>query len=114
MNKNVIIILLLFSIFACNQTESFQITDLSVKKEFLLKPESDKNYSIRLEFKGNVNGKSSISLESNSSGFKKELEVSGEIDTVFNFDWYQEKGKIVYEPIEVNSGELWIKYTFYD
>ncbi len=112
--KNTALIFLFTLLVSCNPAKELNVPDVTKEMTFNIEPNSAKSYSLVLKPKGILEGESSLQIFSEDSLLKFEVVLSGKVDTIFRFDWYEEKGKLKYEPISTKSGKLTIEYRFYD
>jgi len=110
----VVLALLSLLLVDCNQTEKHKIKDVSQAELFVIKPETFHNHRIRIYLIGFVNGESVLQLSNDKMDFNVRMPITGNMDTSFLFDWYEENGKLLYKPITTQSGHLKIKCVYYD
>lgn len=103
MRKISLFICMAFLLASCNQTERHKIKDVSSSESFLIKPETFHNHGIRIYISGFIQGESVLKLSNDKLDFNVEMPLTGNIDTSFLFDWYEENGTLWHEPLQPNQ-----------
>ena len=75
------------------------------------KHKSDTVHGIRIKGFGNIEGRASISLILNGKPYRTEA-LSGEVDFYWSGDWYSDTAEILYQPADVASGTVTLRYEF--
>ena len=111
------ILAVLGSIFyKCSQIDSYQkyiISNVSsLVIDTLKSPTSDIINRVELKIRGNINGEAILKIE-NGSGRYKNIMLNGQIDTIYQTEWYEPKIIFKYEPLTKITGDsLFIFYRF--
>ena len=69
-------------------------------------------YGITIRGSGEIDGEAKISLLLNGEQYRVE-KLSGKVDFEWGGDWYSETAEIRYEPGNVRSGKLLLRYRFH-
>ena len=120
MNKiKTIISICLFSILIISCTKTLnhktKVKDIREKEIIVLRktPSQKSIHAIAINISGTIKGKSEISL---MLGNKKYLtnELTNNFSFKWNPEWYADTAKIIYNPINVQNGNVTIRYEFED
>lgn len=70
-------------------------------------------YAMEVNISGGLQGRARVQLMLNSSPYKQE-QLSGTVHVMWGGDWYSDEAEIRYQPEDVASGRLKIRYRFID
>ena len=123
MNKYKILIklLVLFSLFfvieSCSydiEYEKYIVKDLNQKLNDTLKVKTfERVNNLEVLIIGNINGESVIEFE-NGAGRYNKIMLKGNINQVYETEWYDTKCNFIYTPItEIEGDSLVLKYRIY-
>ena len=115
MKKSLLLAVLVIFVGCKNDKQTYIVADVTNKTTITLHKNNGQGYIHRITIvaKGHLDGSAQINLILNGKPYKTE-NLSGKIDFEWGGDWYSDSAKIQYKPSSVNSGNLSLKYTFYD
>jgi hypothetical protein len=114
--KKIIPSILLFMVLSCSTDEqTARIADVQIKEKLILKKlDSQGNiHSLIITGKGHLNGIAEIALVLDGKQYKTE-HLFGEVEFVWDGDWYSDVATIEYLPSTVERGHLTVEYRFKD
>lgn len=90
------------------------VNDVRKPENLVLRTSSDgtRIYALTVRGSGEIAGKATVSLLLNNSPYRTE-QLSGKIDFEWRGDWYSNTANIRYEPTDVRSGNVVLKYEFH-
>jgi len=93
-----------------------QIEDVTQRTTVLLSSEGDPNdiYGIIVNINGYIDGSAIIRQSYEGQGTYTHDIKQGKVRLKIGGDWYDSKCLIEYKPVNVSSGNLNIRYKFYD
>jgi hypothetical protein len=115
MRKYLTFILVLFLISCIGCKQKYNIADVTKPEAITIKKDNSQGNIHRLQVvgKGYIEGTANIVLIENGKPYKSES-LSGEVNFVWDGDWYYVSAQIEYDPNLVKSGTLDLEYKFYD
>lgn len=119
MKKFVVVIILLAAAVIVIATRATSAPGVSVRdvrhaESLILGQESGNSHpwGIWIEGSGHVDGEATISLLLHGQPYKVER-VRGRVEFEWGGDWYAETATVRYEPVNVRSGTVVLRYRFY-
>lgn len=113
MNKIFILILLVFLMGCSDNTQTYNVADVTRPGIITLKKTDSQGdvHSMTVVGKGHLDGVAEIVLILNEKPYKTES-ISGDIDFTWGGDWYSKSAQVEYTPSLVKSGYLSLQYKF--
>jgi len=105
------VIVLAFSTFLVGCSKEVQINSVASSETIVLKSKEKNPTRIWLAFQGRIEGEAQVTLMLNGKPYRSE-DLNGDIDFVWENDWYYNEAIIEYKHGNTKSGHLTIKYDF--
>ena len=106
-------LLFLLLILSCSKYDRRIIVPVfSKSQKIVLKSDNKENItSINIHISGHLDGEAKLVLMLNKKPYKTKI-ISGNIDFIWDGDWYSNSASIIYKPIDTAKGEIEITYEF--
>lgn len=93
---------------------SVTVNDVRKPENLVLRTSGDGTnvFALTVRGSGEITGKATVSLLLNGAPYKTE-QLSGKVDFEWDGDWYANTAEIRYEPADVRSGNVVLKYEFH-
>ena len=107
-------LLLVFLLIGCAKYDrTLKLSNLNREQTITLKKnESQKNIvGLHIKINGFIVGNATISLMEDDKSYRS-IGINGNFNFLWNSEWYSDSAKIRYHPIDANSGEINIQYSF--
>ncbi|MBE9114350.1 hypothetical protein IQ249_00415 [Lusitaniella coriacea LEGE 07157] len=99
---------------SCDSYEnSASVSDVTKEEVIVLETtkKSEDISSINIKGRGQIDGEATIVLMLNGEPYKTET-LKDEVQFSWDGDWYSNTAEIRYTPVQVNSGDLTLEYSF--
>ena len=92
-----------------------EITDVKKPQVLILKKKADQKDIVSMNFHcyGKLEGEAKLILMHTGAPYRTE-QIKGNVNYKLSGDWYADSMEVSYQPYNVTSGHLTIKYTFSD
>ena len=115
MKKYLTFSLFLFLVSCIGCSKNYSIADVTKPEAITIKKDSSQGNVHRLKVvgKGSIEGTANIALIVNGKPYRSES-LTGDINFLWDADWYLDSAYIEYTPVSVKRGTLVLKYNFDD
>ena len=106
--------LAILNLMACDRNSkwsSVSIDDVTQKQIITLHKKTRGNvYSFQLLIEGTIDGRAVVQQLNSDKGVYRQANISTDVHLNWAGDWYTDECQILYEPTDVKSGSLQLKY----
>lgn len=123
MNKKIcdstfIMLCIIIACYSCNKDSYKTVVYKDLSKDFIdtvaYPIQNDKVVKINLILRGHINGMAKLEIGNHIGRYFEEFIVSGDVDTTYEAEWYENTYLLKYTPItNVNGDSLIIKYCLW-
>jgi hypothetical protein len=95
--------------------QSLTVSDVHAPQAIVLRKAEGQSAIYRLSLKatGRLDGKATLTLMLNGKLYKI-AKASGKVSFGWDGDWYADTAEIRYEPTDVTTGSITLRYSFHD
>jgi hypothetical protein len=110
-----LVVLCLIDTHSAISWQTVQIKDATKSETIVLRKWGHQRaiYAMEVNISGRIKGRARVQLILHSDPYKEE-QLSGKVHVIWGGDWYSDEAEIRYQPEDVDSGELKIRYRFID
>jgi hypothetical protein len=110
-----LVILCLIDTHPATFWQTVEIKDVTKSETIVLRKWGHQGHihAIEVNISGRIKGSARAQLILNSSPYKQE-QLSGKVYVMWGGDWYSDEAEIRYQPEDVDSGGLKLRYRFID